>query len=610
MVSTQCAALLAQLIDMVDTACQACLALMQQYNCGDENGSAVLLADLRAAAQTIDRVQEPLLPQLEHAQAKEMAENIADTLDDIEKAMAIKDRDKALMLMEFQLFPFLRLQKESLYFWGSIFPDKKRMDQYYREEFAPHYRNLYLQDGDPTPPPYQLSIFVIGYNHLEVTKQCVAQLLKETDFEALNAELILIDHGSSDGTREYFESLHTGKVIHLKKNIRTYMISLMAQICQGEYLCSVSNDVLVTAHWADILLQCMASDPRIIMAVPTTPNITNLQKEQFPTTDPQEFIAWANEQNRSDPTLWSDRARLMPPLGMYRAEDVSRLGFADPYFYSMEFQDDDFSLRARRAGYRQILCSDVACYHFGSVTGKEAQTKEGTLIYGRELFRKKHGVDPWDTGFCYLPPVIEFLERKLPAKGPVDLLAVDCGFGDTPLQLRSRMRRQNRACRLYQLTTQKEYLPDLTPLSDEVRFVPQMAEGIAEEFDGKLFTAAYLGRDIACYEDFPALLALLSARLVPGGVLVFTCQNPFYFDNILALLHFSLPDDSAQCTFADPDKARKEAEKYFSNVQMAHEEKTTEPMKEFAKKMYGETEIFPQILTRLNRKNYYFACVK
>lgn len=608
MVGTQYAKLLAQLIDMVDTACQACLALMQQYNCGDENGSAVLLADLRTAAQTIDRVQEPLLPQLEHAWAKEMAENVADTLDDIEKAMAVQDRGRALMLMEFQLFPFLRLQKESLYFWGSIFPDKNRMEQYYQEEFAPHYRNYYLQEGEPAA--YRLSIFVISYNHLDVTKQCVEQLLKETDFEALNAELILIDHGSSDGTREYFESLNTGKVIHFKKNIRTYMFPLMAQICQGEYLCYVSNDVLVTAHWADILLQCMASDPHIIAAAPTTPNIANYQTENCPDTGPQEFVAWANEHNGSDPALWSDRARLTPPLAMYRAEEVSRLGFADPYFYSMEFWDDDFSLRARRAGYRQILCSDVACYHFGSVTGKEGQVKEGTLVYGRELFRQKHGIDPWGIGCHYLPSVIQLLEMKLPAEGPVDLLALDCGFGDTPLQLRNRMRRQNRVCRLYQLTTQKAYMPDLMPFSDEVRLVPWMAEGVAEAFDGKLFTAACLGRDIACYEDFPALLALLSARLVPGGVLAFMCQNPFYIQDLRMLLQFSLPDDLAQCAFANPEKVLKEAKKYFSAVQVGIEENPTDDITEFVHKMYGDTQEAPQISTRLGRRNYYFVCVK
>lgn len=608
MVSTQYTKLLTQLLDMIDTACQACLTLMQQYNSGDEDGAAVLLSDLCAATHAVDKAQEPLLPQLEHSQAREMSENIADTLADIEKAIAAKDHGKALMLMEFQLFPFLRLQKESLYFWGGIYPDKAKMERYYREEFAQHYRNFYLQEEEPAP--YQLSIFVVGYNHLEITKQCVTQLLKETDLEALNAELILIDHASSDGTREYFESLHTGKVIHLKKPVRTYMFPLMAQICQGKYLCYVSNDVLVTVHWAELLLNCMESDPRIIEAVPATPNISNYQSNEVPSADPQEFILWANKHNRTDPTHWDDRARLMPPLGMYRTETVSRLGLADPYFYSMEFWDDDFSLRARRAGYRQVLCNDVACYHFGSVTGKEAQVKDGTLIYGQDLFYQRHGVKAWDNGCCYIDRDVDLLTQKLPPEGPVDLLALDCGFGDTPLQFRNRMRRQSRECHLYQLTTQKAYLPDLIPLSDEARLVPWIAEGVAEEFNGKCFSLAYIGRDIACYEDFPVLLAQLSARLVPGGVLVFTCQNPFYIDDLQTLLRFSLPDNLGQCVFADPEIVWEEAEKYFSAVQVVTEERSIEDVEDFVRKIHEDTEVPPQALKRVRRKKYYFFCIK
>ena len=597
---------LTQILEMIDTACEAVLLLMQQYDRGDGARCAALLADLRAAAQAIGSAQAPLVLQLKHAYSEEMLENIADTLQDIGHAMEANRRDQAFMLMEFQLFPFLRLLRESLYFWGCIFPDRNRMKQYYREEFAAHYRNLYLQEG--ASAAYRLSIVVTAYNHLETTKQCMEQLLRMTDFEKLNAELILIDHGSSDGTREWFEGLGVGKVIRFKRNVRMYMFALMAQVCQGDFFCFVSNDVLVTKNWAEILLECFASDPYIIAAVPATPNIANLQIEQAPTNQPEEFIAWANRQNRSDPSRWDDRARLMPPLGMYRTKAVSDLGFADPYFYSMEFWDDDFSLRARRAGYRQVLCNDVACYHFGSVTGRDAQQKEGTLQYGRQLFLDKNGVDAWGSGFCYDPVAIQLFIQCLPAGGDVELLALDCGFGDTPLQLRSRLRRQRRACRLYQLTAQKKYLPDLAPLSDQAELVPWLAEGIAQAFAGRLFSAAYIGRDIGCYEDIPALLEQLAARLRPGGILVFACAHPFYAVNLHMLLQFSLPDGAAQCSFADPEKVYVEAKKHFACVHTATVEKPVGGLKEFAERVFGKTEAFAQLAKRAAIQTYYFIC--
>ena len=95
----------------------------------------------------------------------------------------------------------------------------------------------------------------------------------------------------------------------------------MFQICQGEYLVYISNDILVTKNWAEILLTCLKSDP-------TAPGIDTifLRKElpalgqcvlfdiallcrhaakvvagHSPTNDPDAFVRWADGQNRSDP---------------------------------------------------------------------------------------------------------------------------------------------------------------------------------------------------------------------------------------------------------------------------------------------------------------------
>ena len=445
--------LLEQILALLDTACEASLELLGQHANGNAASAEQLLGDLGAVVSAVQTAQEPIRSQLAYAYTAELLENVDDTLADIRQAMRTGKTDRAAMKMEFQLFPFLRQVKEAFYFWGSIYPDKARMDRYYKEEFAAHYRNPYVGEE---PPRYKLSIVVPAYNHLDTTKRCIEQLLRVTDLNGLNAELILIDHGSSDGTLEYFESLHVGKVIHFKHNVRMYMVTDFFQICQGKYIALVSNDVLVTRNWAELLMECLDSDDNIIEAIPTTPNISNLQAIPFPTNDPDEFVAWANEYNHSDPLLWNDRARLMPPLGIYRTDASDRIGFADPYFYSREYYDDDFSLRARRAGYRQIVCDNVACYHFGSVTGKAAQAGEGTLVYGRELFQKKNGVDAWENGFCYDQESVHLLKQVLAAAGAASVLGVDCGMGDTLLQIKNEMRRQGQECALYHLTCQPE----------------------------------------------------------------------------------------------------------------------------------------------------------
>lgn len=598
---------LQQILELADTACQASLELLEQYSAGDLDMALKMLSDLRVAVRTVSIAQEPLVPQLEHAYTCEMLENIEDTLNDIDRSIQEGGPERAAMKMEFQLFPFLRQLRESFYFWGMIYPDQDKMERYYREEFAAHYQNLYIEEGSPVR--CKLSIVVSAYNHLETTKRCIEQLLKETDFDALNAELILIDHGSSDGTLDFFEGLDIGKVIRFKKNIRMYVFTTLFQLCQGEYFAFVSNDILVTRNWADILLHCIESDQNISAVVPATPNIANLQMLQVPTNDPDEFIAWANQRNRPNPSLWDDRARLMPPLGMYRTKVVNQFGFADPYFYSMEFWDDDFSFRARRAGYRQMICGDVACYHFGSVTGKDAQKKEGTLVYGRALFEKKNGIDAWGNGFCYDYPAIQLFKQSVHSQGAVTFLGLDCGMGDTPLQIRNELRRQGQECKLYQLTCQKEYLPDLLPHSDAAQYVPSLTKGLPS-FDMQAFTCAYLSRDVGVYEDFPQLLEVVSQKLRPDGTLVFFCENPYFAITLHTLLQFQLPSGSGKKNLTDPSYIKSMAEKYFSQVQMVPIETAITGVEEFAMHHFGKSSQLAEITKRLKIEKYYLVCRK
>lgn len=606
MVNEKHSELLGQILDLLGTACQAAALLSERLEAGDPGESEALLEDLRAGVSTVRSVQEPLLSELGSGCAAEMLENVEDTLEEIRRAMDADQRSRAAGKAEYQLFPFLRQLREIFYFWGAVWPDSAAMERYYREEFAAHFCNPYLEEGADWD--FRLSIVVVAYNHLEVTRRCVERLLEVTDLQKLNAELILIDHGSTDGTLEYFESLGVGRVIHFKRNVRMYMFTTLFQLCRSEYFAFVSNDVLVGRNWAENLLTCLESDERIIAAVPATPNISNLQMLEVPTNDPKAFLAWADRRNRSDPKQWDNRARLMPTLGMYRTQAVNGIGFADPYFYSMEFWDDDFSLRARRAGYRQILCGDAACYHFGSVTGKEGQIKEGTLVYGRKLFLDKNGVDAWSNGFCYDYHSAKLLSQAPLPQGEAALLGLDCGMGDTPMQAGNLLRRRNRSCRIWQLTSREAYLPDVRPFSQEALFVPNLREALASAFGGQRFTHAYIGRNLGDYEDWEALLEAVAARLAPGGRLVFFCANPYAASTVSALLRFSLP--GGRMILLDPDHAAETAMKHFSNVEALRVPLPSGVPDAFIARHYEAGRQMEAMRDRLNTQAYYFTCRK
>ena len=601
---------LSSIIEILDTAFSGGVEALNLLYEEDVAGAQRFLEDLDHVTYAVRSAQETLLPLLEHAFTTEQLDNIEETLQSIHKAIDEGNLLWAQHLTEYQLIPFIRLLLIAFHFWGTVMPDRQKIEEYYKEEFAQYYRNPY--NSDDTAPDYQLSIVVPAYNHLDETKTCIQSILQNTDFDQLNAELILIDHGSSDGTLEYFKSIPNAKVIHIKNNMRMYMFALAGMVCRGAFLALINNDAIVSARWADQLLTAIKSDPNIAFVSPLTPNTSNLQAPNHPDNGPSEFIEWANKNNHSNAALWSDRARLIPTIGVYRTRVLQEIGFADPYYYSMEFWDDDFSLRVRRAGFRQVLCEDTACYHFGSITGKTAQKKESTLIYGQDLFRQKNGVNAWGNGFCYDYYSVNILFQCLQQKRSIDFLGIDCGFGDTPLQLRNLLRRKEKNCTLFNMTTQPEYVPDLNPLSDHFFYASErISSALPQAFPGQAFDVVYLGQDMAEYSDYENLIHALPGKLVPGGYAVFQVENPWYILNALSMLNYSLPADKERVCWISPVSLREKAEKIFSQVQILTVSQEISGMKEFIYQYYThDPQELQTLIKQFAIKSYYFVCKK
>lgn len=600
--------ILTQILELLDTACQASLELLEYYSSGEAVDAAQLLDDLRAVIGAVHAAQSPLLPQLEYAYTVEMLENVEDTLDDIQRSVEGGDREQALMKIELQLFPFLRQLKELFYFWGSVYPDKERMERYYREEFAAHYQNYYVQGGET--PHCKATVIIVAYNHLEMTKECVESVLRYTDFDGLNAQLVLVDHGSSDGTLEYFEQLGVGQVIHYKANMRGTMFCALPQICNSEYYVHVANDTVVTKDWLDILLKCADSDPKIAMVSPATCNLSNFQSLNVPTNDRDELLKLAEISNASDPRLWSERARVLPAIGVFRLEVLNQIGFWDPLFYTFDFMDDDFSLRARRGGYRQVLCEDVMCYHRGSATVKDTQQMERTLEDGRGLFFQKHGVDAWGNGFCYDRRLLRGLDISADVKGTVNILGIDCGFGDNTLQIRNLLRRTGIDAKCYHITTDKTYYPDLQPQSEDAVLTvkEELISSILECFPGVSFSYLCIGEDLDRFPDPDRLLAAVSSRTELGGQLVFCFQNPYFAVRVRQLLQFALPEPVIH--LLSPEHLVAAANRYFSKMEAFGVSESLNKLDEFIVRHYGEDFLASGTKVRLEISHYYVRCVK
>ena len=422
-----------------------------------------------------------------------------------------------------RILPFLWELREELYFWHSVYPNEEAMQDYWKREFAPHHQRVLLSQEEAP----EVTLFIPACNHLDHTKRCVESVLRHTDLEG--RELLLVDHGSQDETYAYFQSIPQARVIRFKENVRMLMFSTAFRASRGRYLAFISNDTVVTEGWLEHLIDCLRAHPEGISATPVTPFTSNCQSMW--STSPEHLDWFAQGIFRGCRGDWRHRARIMPVIGVYRADLLEQIGFSDRWFYTMEFWDDDLSLRARRKGFKQFLCADVYCHHVGSVTGG-GEWKQ-TLTEGRELFVQKHHVDPWGKGFCRAPGLVELMNGIELPPGKTELLAIDCGLGDSFFEIENAIRRMGGCPESYLLAEKEEDLLDTRMFAPKAHLATGIASSLETAFDGRKFDLIAAERTMAGMET------RLADRLVSGGYLL--VLEPFAGEAGLQLLAASGP---------------------------------------------------------------------
>ncbi|WP_339267558.1 glycosyltransferase [Paenibacillus sp. FSL R5-0470] len=479
-------------------------------------------------------------------------DNILLCIDDCLNDYKYSDGKSIATLFEFTLYSLLKELREEIFYFGLIYPDTNKMEIYYQSDFATANANEYAKASLQTGKnKYPVSILVTAYNKLEYTKQCVDSILRYT--QGIDYELILVNDGSIDGTREYFESVAYAnkKVISFHKNtgaMIAYFIGVRA--VEGKVLAAVSNDVIVTECWLENLLTCLESDPSIGMVVPTTNNISNNQTIPVPYTQIEEMQAFASRYNESNPSKWNERERLCPFLHVVPMSVFGKGICHDRLFYYGEFCDDDISLQLRLNGYRLILAKDTFCHHFGSVSLGEAQRKSNSLQISRELFKQKNKVDAWyeiNNHTSHLVANIKFMKDK-----PTSILCIDPGFGVLPYSIKNKCNENGiKNVTLYNFSTDKHFSVISSGLFENFS-TSETTNDLTSIYEGQGFEYILLCKPLEEYENVELLFKNINKLISRGGELRFLMSNLYSANNIAQLLSLqgNLFGDKAFIKFA------------------------------------------------------------
>lgn len=231
------------------------------------------------------------------------------------------------------------------------------------------------------------SVVMPVLNQLYYTQKCVDSILKNTPEEY---ELIIIDNGSTDGTKEYLSDL-CSKHAHIKAVTNAENVGVAPawnqgiQISQHDYIAIINNDIeIVYPNWLSSMQSTLRKDPNIYWTSPMT--CYNAQhKPEFKISHYEQIIY-----DRPNGREYVVACCFMCPRKAF-----ADLGPFDENFEVKFYEDLDYLARILSSGKKVKMCKRALVYH--------AVGKTSTVTVGghgnEEYFNSKWSKTPYSLEF-------------------------------------------------------------------------------------------------------------------------------------------------------------------------------------------------------------------
>lgn len=251
----------------------------------------------------------------------------------------------------------------------------------------------------PDPPPL-VSLIIPTRNAHKLVQQCIDSVLEKSTYP--NYEILLVDNGSDNPkSLAYFRSLEKNPRIRVIRDERPFNFSalnnLAAAQARGQVLCLLNNDIEVIApDWlTEMVSLALQSSIGAVGA-----------KLRYPNGDLQHGgvilglggVAGHSHKHLSEKSGgYFSRANLIQSYSavtaaclVIRKEIYDALGGLDEKNLRIAFNDVDFCLRIREAGYRNVWTPYAELYHHESATRGYEDNPEKVARFTREASYMKN----------------------------------------------------------------------------------------------------------------------------------------------------------------------------------------------------------------------------
>lgn len=278
------------------------------------------------------------------------------------------------------------------------------------------------------------SIVILTHNKLEYTKLCIESIREYTNKN--DYEIIIVDNHSTDGTADWLNDQIDIKTIFNEENVGFPKgCNQGLNIAKGDNILLLNNDVVVTPNWLTNLNKCLYSSESIGAVGAVSNRCPYYQQINIEYNTIEEMICFAKKYNIPDENKWEERLKLIGFCICIKRKVIEEVGLLDEQFTPGNFEDDDYSLRIRKAEYRLMLCKDTFIHHYGSVTfGANPYDYYKTLKINQKKFEKKWEFS-WENCKFINYETIKLI-YKLKSE-EFNVLEVGCGCGANLLEIKN-----------------------------------------------------------------------------------------------------------------------------------------------------------------------------
>jgi GT2 family glycosyltransferase len=240
-----------------------------------------------------------------------------------------------------------------------------------------------------------LSLVVLGFRNFEITTKACLESLRPW-FADDEIEILVVDNGSADGsaekTAQWCASYPSIQCL-LSESNRGFAGGMNWGVAhaKGQWVLLVNNDTVFPEYTLDALKRVINEAPaNVAMLGPVTNAAGNGQRLWKPEATPSDWLEigqWlnTNPSHHLIPTYRCDFFCIA-----IRHDVWLELKGLDPAFGLGYYEDFDFSLRLRKAGYEQMITEDVFVLHVGSATFQGSKDARKLIKENKMLLQKKH----------------------------------------------------------------------------------------------------------------------------------------------------------------------------------------------------------------------------